>query len=129
VEARGTTESISRIPITLKIEGVGEAKGELIRFLAPRTVDSLARKLPIEGRAALHPNEVFFEVPLVIGEEKAKNTADKGMLAYWPMGRAFCIYYEKVRPYSLVNPIGRVTENLLIFGQVKSGTKITVEKI
>jgi hypothetical protein len=108
---------------------MGEARGELIRFLAPRTVDALARKLPVEGRAALHQNEVFFEVPLIMGEEKAKNTADKGMLAYWPMGRAFCVYYEKVRPYSSVNPIGRVTENLLVFSQVKSGTKITVEKV
>jgi hypothetical protein len=108
---------------------MSEARGELIRFLAPRTVDALVRKLPLEGRAALHQSEVFFEVPPIMGEEKAKNTADKGMLAYWPMGRAFCIYYEKVRPYSSVNPIGRVTENLLVFGQVKSGTKIRVEKV
>jgi hypothetical protein len=129
VEARTTSESISRIPIVFKIEGIGEARGELIRFLAPRTVDALARRLPIEGRAALHLNEVFFEVPLAMGEEKAKNTADKGMLAYWPMGRAFCVFYEKVRPYSSVNPTGKVTENLLLFSRVKSGTKIMLEKI
>jgi hypothetical protein len=77
----------------------------------------------------LHPNEVFFEVPLIMGEEKSKTTVEKGMLAYWPMGRAFCIYYEKARPYSAVNPIGRITENLSIFSQVKSGTKITIEKV
>ena len=77
----------------------------------------------------MHPNEVFFEVPLTMGEEKAKNMADKGMLAYWPMGRALCMYYEKTRPYSAINSIGRITENLLVFSQVKSGTKITVEKI
>jgi hypothetical protein len=64
-----------------------------------------------------------------MGEEKSKTTAEKGMLAYWPMGRAFCIYYEKTRPYSAINPIGRITENLSVFNQVKSGTKITVEKI
>jgi hypothetical protein len=128
VEAEGMTESISRIPVTFVIEGVGEAKAELVRFLAPRTVDALVRKLPIEGRAALHPNEVFFEVHLTLGEEKSKNVAEKGMLAYWPMGRAFCIFYEKTRPYSSINQIGRITENLEIFSKIKSGTKITVKR-
>lgn len=121
--------SVSRIPIRLVVEGVGEAKGELIRFLAPRTVDALTRKLPVEGRAALWKNEVYFEVPLQIGEEKAKNTARKGTIGYWPMGRAFCIFYDEARPYSAVNYIGKVTENLGIFSEVKSGTKIAVERI
>jgi len=129
IEAEFTTESISRIPILFRIEGLGDAKGEFIRFLAPRTVDVLVRKLPLEGRAALHQNEVFFEVPITMGEEKAKNTSDKGMLAYWPMGRALCIYLEKPRPYSAINPVGRITENLSAFSQVKSGTKITVERV
>jgi len=128
VEAEGTTESISRIPVTFIIEGVGEAKGELVRFLAPRTVDALVRKLPIEGRAALHPNEVFFEVPLTLGEEKSKNVAEQGTLAYWPMGRAFCIFYERTRPYSSINSIGSMMENLEIFSKIKSGTKITVKR-
>jgi len=119
--------SVSRIPITFIVEGLGEAKGELIRFLAPRTVDALTRKLPVEGRAVLWKNEVYFEVPLQIGEEKAKNTAKKGTIGYWPMGRALCIFYDETRPYSAVNYIGEVTQNLEIFTQVKSGTKITVE--
>ena len=117
-----------RIPIKLTVKELGEAKGELIRFLAPRTVEALVRKLPIEGRAALWKSEVYFEVSLDIGNEKAKNTAEKGRIAYWPMGRAFCIFYDKTRPYSAVNFIGKVTENLEIFSQVKNGMKIRVEK-
>ena len=89
----------------------------------------MIRKLPLEGRAALHQNEVFFEVPITMGEEKAKNISDKSMLAYWPMGRALCIYLEKTRPYSAINPVGRITENLSAFSQAKSGTKITVERV
>jgi len=112
----------------LVVEGQGEAKGEIIRFLAPRTCDTIIRKLPIEGRAALHPNEVFFEIPLSLGEEKSKATAEKGTLAYWSIGRAFCIFYEKAHPYSPINPIGRILENLDILSQIKSGTKITVKR-
>jgi len=121
--------SISRIPIQLRVEGLGQARGELIRFLSPRTVDSLVRKLPLEGRAALWNNEVYFEIPLDMGEEKAKRMAEKGTIAYWPMGRAFCIFHDKTRPYSPVNYVGKVTENLGMFQQVKSGAKIRVEGI
>jgi len=125
---RSTEKSISRIPLRLIVDGLGEAKGELIRFLAPRTVDALTRKLPMEGRAALWKAEVYFETPLQMGEEKPKATVEKGTIAYWPMGKAFCIFYEDTRPYSPVNVIGKVAENLSIFSQVKSGAKIRVEK-
>ncbi len=121
--------SVSRTPVRLVVEGLGEAKGELIRFLSPRTVNALTRKLPVEGRAALWKSEVYFEVPINMGEEKAKSTAKKGTIAYWPMGRAVCIFYDETRPYSSVNYIGEVTENLELFSKVKSGTKIRIERI
>jgi len=120
---------VSWIPIRLIVEGLGEARGGLVRFLSPRTVDALTRKLPLEGRAALLKGGVYFHVPLDLGAEKAKRVAEKGTLAYWPMGRAFCIFYDEARPYSPINYIGRVKENLEIFRQVKTGTKITVERI
>ncbi len=50
------------------------------------------------------------------------------MLAYWPMGGAFCIFYEKARPYSPINPIGRILENLDVISKIKSGTIITVKR-
>ena len=118
---------ISRIPIKIIVEGLGEAEGELIRHLAPRTVDAIANKLPIEGRAALWKEEVYFEIPVKMGEEKAKATVETGTIAYWPMGSAICIFYGSSQPYSPVNIIGKVTKNLEMFRQVKSGMKIRVE--
>ena len=118
---------ISRIPIKIIVEGLGEAEGELIRHLAPRTVDAIANRLPIEGRAALWKEEVYFEIPVKMGEEKAKATVETGTIAYWPMGSAICIFYGSSQPYSPVNVIGKVTKNLEIFRQVKSGMKIRVE--
>lgn len=121
--------SVSRTSIRLVVEGVGEAEGELIRFLAPRTVEAVVRSLPLEGRAALWKGEVYFEIPVKTGKEKAKAIADGGAIAYWPMGSALCIFYERSRPYSPVNVIGRVTKNLDLFRNVKSGTKIVVERL
>lgn len=120
---------ISRIKIKFTIEGLGEAEGELVRFLAPRTVDMIVRKLPIEGRAAIWKEEVYFETPIKMGEEKAKAVVEKGTIAFWPMGSAICIFYGESQPYSPVSILGKVTKNLEIFEQVKSGTKIKVERL
>jgi len=120
-------EAISRIKIKFTIEGLGEAEGELVRFLAPRTIDMITRKLPVEGRAAMWKEEVYFEIPVKMGEEKAKSTVENGTIAFWPMGSAICIFFGESQPYSPVNILGRVTKNLELFRQVKSGTRIKVE--
>jgi hypothetical protein len=118
---------ISRIRIKFIIEGLGDAEGELVRFLAPRTIDMIVRKLPIEGRAALWKEEVYFETPIKMGEEKAKAIVEKGNIAFWPMGSAICIFYGDSQPYSPVSILGKVTKNLGLFKEIKSGTKIRVE--
>jgi hypothetical protein len=124
----GEEAEISRIKIKFIIEGLGEAEGEFVRFLAPRTIDTLVRKLPIEGRAALWKEEVYFETPIKMGEEKAKGTVEKGTIAFWPMGSAICVFYGESQPYSPVSILGEVTKNLELFSRTKSGTKIRVEK-
>jgi len=121
-----SNSSVSRIPIKLVIENIGLAEGELIRHMAPRTVDAILKKLPAEGRAALWKEEVYFEIPIATGVEKAKTTVKKGDLAYWPMGKALCIFYGDSQPYSPVNIVGQVTQNLDLLSKVKSGTIIKV---
>jgi hypothetical protein len=122
-------EDISRVKVKFVIEALGEAEGELVRFLAPRTVDTIVRKLPVEGRAALWKEEVYFEIPVKIGEEKAKPTVETGAIAFWPMGSALCVFFGESQPYSPVNILGKVTKNLELFKQVKSGATIKVELI
>jgi len=122
-------KSISRTPVKIVVEGIGEAEGELIRYKAPRTVEAILKSLPLEGRAALWKEEVYFEIPVKTGSEKPTKTVKKGTLAYWPMGNAVCIFYGESQPYSPVNVIGHLTKNLELFGKVKSGTRIKVEKL
>ena len=120
-------EDISRVKVKFVIEELGEAEGELVRFLAPRTIDTIVRRLPVEGRAALWKEEVYFEIPVKIGEEKAKPTVETGTITFWPMGSALCVFYGQSQPYSQVNILGKVTKNLKLFEQVKSGATIKVE--
>ena len=120
---------VSHIKIKFLIENLGEAEGELVRFLAPRTIDTIVRKLPIEGRAALYKEEVYFEIPIKMGEEKAKSTVEEGTIAFWPMDGALCVFFGKSQPYSPVSILGKVTSNLEIFKQVKSGSTIKVQLV
>ena len=120
-------KDVSRLTVKFILEEIGEAEGEFIRFLSPRTVDMIVRKLPIEGRAALWMEEVYFEIPVKMGEEKAKAKVEKGTIAYWPLGSALCIFYGETQPYSPVNIVGKITEKLELFKQVKSGTKIKIK--
>ena len=122
-------EDISRIKIKFLIEGLGEAEGEFVRFLAPRSIDMLVRKLPVEGRAALWKEEIYFEIPVKMGEEKAKPTVETGTIAFWPMGSALCVFYGQSQPYSPVSILGKITKNIELFKQVKSGTRIRVEQL
>ncbi len=120
-------ENISRVRVKFIVEALGEAEGELVRFLAPRTIDTIVRKLPVEGRAALWKEEVYFEIPVKIGEEKAKPNVETGDIAFWPMGSALCVFYGQSQPYSSVNILGKISKNLELFKQVKSGATIKVE--
>ena len=121
-------ETVSRANIKFVVDDIGEAKGEFIRFLTPITIERITKNLPIEGRAAIWKEEVYFEIPIKMGLEKAKGKVEKGDITYWPMGSAICIFYGETQPYSPVNILGKITENLELFRQVKSGTIIKIER-
>jgi hypothetical protein len=52
---------------------------------------------------------------------------EKGTIAFWPMDSALCVFYGKSQPYSPVSILGKVTSNLELFNQVKSGLTIKVQ--
>jgi len=118
---------ISRIKIRFSISNLGEAEGELARFLAPRSIDAILRKLPFEGRLTLWKEEVYFEIPVKLGLEKPKSKLEEGTLAFWPIGSAFCVFFGKSQPYSPVTILGKITKNLELFRQAKNGNVMKVE--
>lgn len=121
--------SSARTRIKIFVEGLGEARGELVSFLAPRTVNMLIRKLPFEGKAVNQNGNVYFPISIRMGVEKGKNLVEPGMLGYWPQADSFCVFYSKLKLYNLVNIVGKIVENLEIFKLVKNGSIIKVEKL
>ena len=93
--------------------------------------------LPIEGRGSRWGDEIYFEIPVVAGQEAdARADVEVGELGYWPVGNAFCIFFgptpvssgSQPRAYSPVNILGRVMGDATLFRPVKSGEKVTLER-
>ncbi len=116
---------LEKIPIKIIFKSV-ESKGELIRVLSPRTVEVLANALPISSSTFLWKEEVYFGTGVSAGPERAKPTVKPGDIAYWPPGKAFCIFFGSSQPYSPVNIVGKVTSPLEPLRTVRQGEWVKV---
>ncbi len=105
--------SISRTKLLLELKGKGACECELARHLAPLTVGSLLRAIPVEGRAHRFEDKfVYFETGLTIGMEKQRRDFKRGDLAFMITNGSICVFVRDASASSGLNPIGRVTTNL-----------------
>jgi hypothetical protein len=102
------------------------------------TADAIWEALPIEGRANTWGDEIYFEIPVHLGEEGgASEVVQIGDLGYWPTGRAFCIFFgltpvshgNEIRAASAVNIFARVEGEAAVFKSVANGARIKVERL
>jgi hypothetical protein len=100
------------------------------------TADAVWENLPLTGKANTWGDEIYFAIPVKEAlDPNAKEVVEMGDLAYWPPGRAFCIFFgptpasagAEIRPASAVNIIGRVTGDPTVFKQVKEGARIQID--
>lgn len=87
------------------------------------------KKLPVQGRAVLYGEEVYFQIPVKAPGENPRRSVDVGTIGYWPMGDAVCVFYGPTKPYGPVNLLGRIVEGLELFRRVKTGTLISLRKV
>ena len=99
------------------------------------TAQEICRALPIEGRANVWGDEIYFDIPVDMPqEETARQDMAVGELAYWPVGRAFCIFFgptpvstgSQPRAYSPVNPLGAVLGDATRLRSVQNGDIIKI---
>ena len=93
--------------------------------------------LPIVGTASTWGEEVFLEIPVVQElEPDATRDVEVGTLAYWPPGKALCIFFGKTpvstdakpRAYSPVNVVGTVRGDTRIFKVLRSGDEVRIKR-
>jgi len=102
-----------------------------------KTAGAIFEALPIEGLANLWGDEIYFTIPVKMGQEKGQELVQIGDLGYWPPGKAFCIFFGEtpvsrkgeVRPASAVTIFGKVTSDTSVFKKVSSGARVLISKV
>jgi uncharacterized protein len=101
-----------------------------------QTAKAIWKALPINARASTWGDEIYFPIPVHLGEEDAKEVVDLGEVGYWPPGNAFCIFFgrtpashgDEIRPASPVNVFGKIEGDPKVFKKVRSGAAILLER-
>lgn len=93
--------------------------------------------LPIQGSVNTWGDEIYFRT--AISDQEAADSTDEfelGAVAYWPPGKAICIFFgptpassgQEPRMASPGNLVGMIEGDLEPLRKIKSGTPITVAK-
>ena len=93
-----------------------------------KTAALLERALPFESKAQLWGDEVYFAIPVEADEENAQAEVPSGTVAYWPPGKALCLFFGQ-KPYSPVNVVGQLEGDHRALTKVKDGEAVRVESI
>ncbi len=100
------------------------------------TAQMIWKALPITGRANTWGDEIYFEIPVEAEQAPdARADVEVGELGYWPVGRAFCIFFgptpvstgDQPRAASPVNIVGQVLGDATAFRQTAAGATVTLE--
>jgi hypothetical protein len=102
-----------------------------------KTATKVFEALPITSTVNTWGDEIYFTIPVSAGPEDAKELVSLGDIAYWPPGKAMCIFFGKtpisrgdeIRPASAVNIIGKVEGDYRSLKKVKDGEEITIRPV
>ncbi|HEU4438801.1 MAG TPA: cyclophilin-like fold protein [Methylomirabilota bacterium] len=101
-----------------------------------RTAAAIWDALPLSIPGSTWGDEIYFGIPVKAKPEHPSEVVEKGDLAYWPPGSAFCIFYgptpasrgDEIRAASPVTVFGRLLGDPTVFKPVRSGTTVRVER-
>ena len=124
--------------ITVTLPNSQNIEVELDDSRSPKTVKKFLDSLPFTVGINLWGEEIYTdETPIDVGEENAKSLVDLMDIAYWPTGRAICLFFGptpigkkgEIKPYSPVNVIGRIRNpDKSILKNLHNGMKVTFHK-
>ena len=101
------------------------------------TAAKILEALPFDSTVNTWGDEIYFTIPVTLQQEPdARVEVEIGELAYWPAGKAFCIFFgptpvsrdEKPRAYSPVNVFGRVLGDATVLKGIANGAQIRVNR-
>ena len=107
---------------------------ELDDQYSPTTVRSFVDKLPFTVKLNVWGEELYTSVsPIYVSEENSKSVVSLNDVAYWPLGKAICLFYGptpisnkgEIIPASPVNIIGKIVAADKTILKKIEGTNVT----
>jgi hypothetical protein len=120
-------EDVFMKTIIIEVYGKGSALAELDKR-NPIISEAIWQALPIEGRAILWGEEVYFDLDMKLKDENPSASSEAGDICYWSPGPALCIFFGQTQPYSRVNHIGKVVQGLDLFERINAADRIVLRK-
>jgi hypothetical protein len=122
-----------RIRISTAATGAVEA---VVTSENPKTAEVIWAALPIKGNVNRWGDEIYFSIPVSLKEERARVEVEIGSVAYWPPGRALCIFFGPTpvsergepRAYSPVNVFAKITTDPTVFKKVRDSDEVILER-
>ena len=105
--------------VRLNIPKIKTINLELDDDLAPETVSSFLKCLPLQVPINSWGEELYTnETPIAVDAENAKPLVELMDVAYWPKGKAICLFFGptpigkkgEIKPYSPVNVMGKIRD-------------------
>lgn len=97
----------------------------------PITAEKILKNLPLKGRAIKWGEEYYFYTNLEIKEENSQTEMEIGDIAYWPDGKAICIFLGETpvgggKPVAIspVNLFAKLEEKI----EIKEGEEIIIDE-
>jgi hypothetical protein len=104
---------------------------------SPNTVKKFVENLPFTVSLNLWGDEIYTEEsPIQEKEENAKPLVELNDVAYWPTGKAICLFYGptpigkkgEIKPYSPVNVVGKILKpDKSILRKISDGSEATFQ--
>ncbi|MBI4846511.1 MAG: hypothetical protein HY810_08625 [Candidatus Omnitrophica bacterium] len=101
------------------------------------TAKQVFNALPVDAKICLWGEEIYFKTDIKASAENATKNVDIGDVAYWPQGRAICVFFgttplstdEKPVPTSEVVVIGRINVNPAELQKIKRDDSVRVMSV
>ena len=128
VDKQNGLKSVSRLTAMLEIQGQGTIEYELIRHLAPITINKVFNALPIADTVHFYDDKfAYMHTQLQVGGEKPRTTFKPGDIAFLTNSSSVCFFLQECR-VSPMNLMGMAKSSIEILSKCKAGNILILKK-
>jgi len=121
--------TVSKVDVTLTINGNMKISCQLKRHLSPITVGLITRMLPLKGNAhQMGQSVVYFEPKINSGIERKRTDFKKGDIAFLPIEGSICFYLHDVFDSKPMTIIGKMMGDIDKLKTVKPSDVLSLSR-